>query len=224
MHVDTSGSQAATRACRHLLRRYRNDATVFGVSEDKKNPLGPVGDYVRANVERLRGERGLTYRDLSALLGERGRRIPPLGLSRIEQGTRRVDADDLVALAMVLGVSPATLLLPRPQLSAYGEKAPDGDDVQLTNGEATSWQAAWRWATGEQPLVDNALPLVSDQVRDYVRENRPYERSPFVHEAARLFQAREGAGPWTAKIWCDGERPYSTFTYGQPAEGGNDAR
>src|SRR6476659_4961943 len=76
----------------------------------KKSDLGPIGVELTHNVRRLRGELG--YAELSRRLGEMGREIPPLGLRRIEAGTRRVDADDLVALAVALGVSPITLLMP----------------------------------------------------------------------------------------------------------------
>ena len=76
-------------------------------------PLGPVGRYVIENLTQLREARRLTYRELADRLEELGRPIPTLGLSRIEKGTRRVDADDLVALAIALGVNPAALLLPR---------------------------------------------------------------------------------------------------------------
>src|SRR5689334_8019285 len=80
-------------------------------------PLGPVGGYVMKNMKELRQARGLTYKALSDILSELGRDIPTLGLSRIEKGTRRVDADDLVALAIALGVNPSALLLPRDVLS-----------------------------------------------------------------------------------------------------------
>ena len=73
---------------------------------------GPVGQNLIANVERIRAERGLSMRRLSALLEEAGRPVPPLGLSRIAKGERRVDVDELVALAEVLGVTPDVLLAP----------------------------------------------------------------------------------------------------------------
>ena len=65
------------------------------------------------NIRQLREARKLTYTELSAKLAKLGRPIPVLGLSRIEKGRRRVDADDLVALALALRVNPGALLLPR---------------------------------------------------------------------------------------------------------------
>ena len=83
----------------------------------KKNPLGAAGENVRRNVARLRSKKELGYAELSRNLGNLGRAIPPLGLARIEKGERRVDADDLVALARALSTTVETLL------------APEGNDV-----------------------------------------------------------------------------------------------
>jgi hypothetical protein len=110
--------------------------------DEKKNPLGAVGDQVSANVAELRD--GLSYQKLSDRLAELGRRIPPLGLSRIEQGERRVDADDLVALAVALGgVNPTRLLLPVKNLSAT---------IALTPRMEVTAREAWLWANGSYPL------------------------------------------------------------------------
>jgi transcriptional regulator with XRE-family HTH domain len=78
----------------------------------RKNPIGPVGVSVAANVQRLREDQNLTLAKFSRKLATTGRRIPALGLARIERLDRRVDADDLAALALVLGVSPTVLLSP----------------------------------------------------------------------------------------------------------------
>jgi transcriptional regulator with XRE-family HTH domain len=80
---------------------------------EKRNPLGATGETVRANVKRLREERSLGYAELSRRLKSAGRSIPELGLRRIEEGARRVDADDLMGLADALGVSPIGLLMPQ---------------------------------------------------------------------------------------------------------------
>ncbi len=112
-------------------------------------PLGPVGRYVISNLERLREQRGLTYRQLSDRLTAIGRPIPTLGLSRIEKGNRRVDADDLVALCVALEVSPAALLLPPD---------PGGDvddEIELTERLSVPGSAARRWAAGHTPLPDS---------------------------------------------------------------------
>jgi len=80
-------------------------------------PVGEAGRNVVANVEQLRKDRHLSLRQLSDRLGEAGRPILPSVLHRLLQGGRRVDADDLVALAAVLGATPAGLLAPPGETS-----------------------------------------------------------------------------------------------------------
>lgn len=72
--------------------------------------IGTTGESVRANVHLLRKERGLTLQDLSALMGDAGRPMARSAINEIELGGRRVDVDDLVALATSLGVAPTVLL------------------------------------------------------------------------------------------------------------------
>ena len=82
--------------------------------------LGPAGRAVAANVKRLRAERGLSLKALSDALERQGRHLGEDALGKIEKGARvngvaaarRVDADDLAALAVVLGVAPSDLLRP----------------------------------------------------------------------------------------------------------------
>jgi transcriptional regulator with XRE-family HTH domain len=76
----------------------------------RKVELGEVGHTVKAQVRRLREQRGLSLQALSERLETVGRPILPSGLSKIEAGTRRVDVDDLVALAEALGTAPDDLL------------------------------------------------------------------------------------------------------------------
>lgn len=76
----------------------------------RKVEQGPVGESVRTAVAALRRQRRLSLNELSDLMSEAGRPVLPNGLHRIEQGGRRVDVDDLVALAACLGVAPGVLL------------------------------------------------------------------------------------------------------------------
>jgi Helix-turn-helix domain len=57
-----------------------------------------------------RRRKQLSLHQLSDRLAAVGRPILPSGLSKIEQGTRRVVVDDLVALADALGTVPGALL------------------------------------------------------------------------------------------------------------------
>jgi transcriptional regulator with XRE-family HTH domain len=76
----------------------------------EQSVVGPVGDVLRGNLLRLRLRGGLTKVAVSERVRLLGRSIPPLAVARIEAGTRRVDADDLVALAAVFGVAAGRLL------------------------------------------------------------------------------------------------------------------
>lgn len=68
--------------------------------------------------------RGLTYTQVSKRLADGGRSISPLAVRRIEDGERKVDADDLMALALALDVSPTYFLMP-------GTDGPE-DEVSVT--------------------------------------------------------------------------------------------
>src|ERR1700685_481655 len=72
--------------------------------------LGPTGERLATRLKQLRHERGLTLSGLASKLNDLGRPILVSALSKIEKGQRRVDADDLLALAAALDVSPHELL------------------------------------------------------------------------------------------------------------------
>ncbi|QZT60937.1 helix-turn-helix domain-containing protein [Mycolicibacterium austroafricanum] len=116
----------------------------------KKMDLGPVGQHAAANVKALRETRRLTYADLSRILDELGRPIPPLGLRRIEAGGRRIDLDDLAALALALEVSPLTVLLPT-------EASP-----VVAGGEVYSHERLRDWVIGKWPLTGDAVTFIRD--------------------------------------------------------------
>lgn len=88
--------------------------------------VGPIGDRVRRNILRLRTERRLTTARLSAALKELGQPIQPTGITKLEKGERRVDVDDLVALAVALHVSPAQLLEPPTECGTCHGTPPPG--------------------------------------------------------------------------------------------------
>lgn len=79
--------------------------------------VGAVGRNVAENMLRLRTVRGLSTRQLSTRLAELGRKIPASGITRMALLERRVDVDDLVALAAALEVEPAQLMLPPSDLT-----------------------------------------------------------------------------------------------------------
>ncbi|MFJ1788388.1 helix-turn-helix domain-containing protein [Streptomyces anulatus] len=119
--------------------------------EAKSSGWGPISENLKVNLPRLRKARGVSTTALSEALKQLGQHIPPTGITRIEKGQRRVDADDLVALALALNVSPLTLLLP---------EAWDGAPTRLTPNVRLSSRTAWLWAQGQTPASE--LPLADE--------------------------------------------------------------
>lgn len=160
------------------------------------------------NLARLRKQRGLTTRQLSAALERTGRPIPASGITRMEKGERAVTVDDLTALAEVLDVSPTTLLLP----------AEDTGPVNVTPVKAVPWQVAWRWAHGEQPPFTPGGEDDPREARDwperrrrFLAESQPYRDPDHLHEVTRYVSARI-EGPWHLELDSTGESEHGTLS------------
>lgn len=85
-------------------------------------------------------------------------------VSRLENGSRSADVEELLALAVALGASPNRLLL--------GEQAGD-ESLPLTPNLSVSARQAWLWAAGEAPLPNDGIPVFGDS--DFRQENRPHD-------------------------------------------------
>ncbi|WP_234042549.1 helix-turn-helix domain-containing protein [Streptomyces marianii] len=72
--------------------------------------IGEAGGRVASQVTALRQRRGWDQRALAQRVTDAGRPMSPSVLGKVETAARRVDVDDLVALAAALEVSPAVLL------------------------------------------------------------------------------------------------------------------
>lgn len=101
------------------------------------------------NIRTIREANRVTYVELSQRLEALGRPIAVLGLRRIEKGERRVDVEDLLALAQALGVHPIDLLVP-----ADG----NGDPYTVTPGTVTTVTVARAWITGDGFLKEPENP------------------------------------------------------------------
>ena len=102
---------------------------------------GSVTRIVAENVKRFRAEYRVPVREMSSrteCLNE-VKTLTPNAVSEIENGQRKVDVDDLLALSAALNVSPVALLMP-----ANGSE----DD--------------WKYLTAEAPI-----PSATD-VQDFV--------------------------------------------------------
>jgi len=136
--------------------------------------MGPPGRRVAANLRRIRREHSTTTAALSQRLAAIGHPIADTGITKTEKGDRRVDADDLVALALALGVTPNTLLMP------HVEYLTDPGEDLLTPVVGGTAEQMWQWAQGEQPIgisVEGARSWLGDgkypQLEFSIR-NRPY--------------------------------------------------
>lgn len=128
---------------------------------------GPTAQRVAANVRTLREARGWSLGALSTRLTDLGQPIGIGVLSKLELGQRRVDVDDLTALAVALDVAPSRLLL-----SAGADVA---EQVALTPGLSVSEAEAWAWAAGDSPLSDKGGVFDLDRVERFAGESRPHD-------------------------------------------------
>lgn len=138
-----------------------------------KKEQGPSSERVAAAVLRIRRERGLSYAELARRLATLGHPILDTGLMKIEKGHRRVDVDDLMALAVALDVTPNLLLLPQADFKNPRETValtPGAEEVRTTD--------AWAWAYGERPLGSKPASFTNDEPAraelEFVAENRRY--------------------------------------------------
>ena len=135
--------------------------------------LGASGRAVAANVRRLRKARGWSLRALSEALARVGRGLSQDAINKIENGAeegttrqiRRVDTDDLVALAVVFGVSPAALLVPFTQWPF--------DVVPVTGAGDVPVVAAWEWANGKKRLTYETDRRRETQDKEYELHGQP---------------------------------------------------
>jgi transcriptional regulator with XRE-family HTH domain len=120
----------------------------------KEPDIGPTAWVVAKNVERLRTAQNMNMTQLSERLRDAANwAINAVGIRRIESGERRVTPDDLTALAVALGVSPITLLMPA--------KVDKSDLVSVTGfDDGLTAEELWDWLAAE-----DTLPQTAEQVR-----------------------------------------------------------
>jgi transcriptional regulator with XRE-family HTH domain len=147
-----------------------------------KRAVAATSERAAANLRRLRKRRGLSTYDLADRLKDLGWPIQQSGLTRIERGERRVDADDLVALAAALECSPNLLLMPAETEAPGDGEAPRSVPVFGGSGPVADARDLWAWAVGERPLVlrDPAHPAeplsepTGQEVAMFQVENQPH--------------------------------------------------
>ena len=143
----------------------------------KKTEHGITGLTAAQNMRRLREAQRLGYAEMSRLLEDLGRAIPPLGLRRIESGERRVDVDDLVAIAVVLGISPITLLMPDTPTA-------DTPVVSTATPNGTDAEHLWSWLMAKDPIGGSDT---TDTWLDFAQSALPEWRRREVETGLRKF-------------------------------------
>lgn len=135
-------------------------------SEEKWEPLdslGVSGETVAKNIRRMRLERGLAFTEVAEQLSLLGRDIPTWGLRKIESGGRRVDVDDLVAIAVVLRTSPASLLMP-----GIDQVGPTDRVAIMNAGPVADANDVWAWLTAQR-FIDSAVGYLEFGSRSWPR-------------------------------------------------------
>lgn len=156
--------------------------------------MGATARTVADNVRRLRTARGMSLRALSAELEQVGHPLSADALNKIENGrtlppgtdepkqVRRVDVDDLTALARALRVSPKSLLLPWTETP--------NTPVEVTGADAVEASAAWQWADGQKPLtVADTGDRYGELLRFRVDSTPAWARSPLDNQYNEILTA-----------------------------------
>lgn len=146
---------------------------------------GPASERVRANVRRLREEQRLSLQELADRVTGLGRAMQQSTVSKIEQGDRRVDVDDLMALALALDATPNTLLLPHEA---------DHEEINLVSPVRAEARLAWEWACGETPAFRAGEVGTEREQRKWEdgwrRRNRPQEHARILDLGAEVIELR----------------------------------
>ncbi|HUB38579.1 MAG TPA: TIR domain-containing protein [Streptosporangiaceae bacterium] len=172
-------------------------------------PSGDAGGRAARRIRQLRLERSLTQADLAERLAASGRSYTVSTLSRIEQGKRRLDVDDVVAIAAALGVSLDALLLEADDLA-------HGDRPEASGQASTHFVAGLQVSPAVEPPYGSVHPftgregLLADAMSDAWRPflttgakrsdtlDRPPSRRASEHRPWPWGQVRV-VGSWPAR-------------------------
>jgi transcriptional regulator with XRE-family HTH domain len=152
------------------------------VEQAAQSPAVAFGQRLREVRER----KAWYQQDLADRLTMAGYPMNRVTVAKVEAGKRGVTADDLLAFAAVLNVSPNRLLLP--------DLAGD-EPVSVTPAISAPAWAVWSWAEGQGPLPtlseDEGLNT-QEETEEYLLERpaplRRREQHPAVRAATHLVQ------------------------------------
>jgi transcriptional regulator with XRE-family HTH domain len=132
---------------------------------------GATARTVRENVKYWREKRNLGLRGLAKKLDEVDRKLTHSAIDQIEKGTRRVDVDDLMALAAALEVSPITLLMP-------ADVDPDTAVAATGARGKVSAKSLWDWLSADYPLRGVVMAFWGDSWPTWEREELEKRSGP----------------------------------------------
>lgn len=129
-------------------------------------PATPAEAVVQ-NVRRLREGQRLTQEDLAERLTYLGHSASRRTVMRMENGQRGISVDELAAVALALGTSPAVLMDPLPVQApalVIGPGAEGQEPATMPAPDASAWLRAIRtfritWTTAEAAADPDTWPL-----------------------------------------------------------------
>ncbi len=123
--------------------------------DDGQVGAAPIGDVVRARIREVREARRLSQGDLAAGVSALGVRMHQTTVSKVEEETRKVTIDELVAISAALDTPLPLLLAPVTQ----------GVDVAVTPEVVVgSWEAV-EWLVGARALSGTDARRWHEQTR-----------------------------------------------------------
>ena len=150
-----------------------------------------TGAVAAERLRAIRKAQGLSLREVSERVTAAGWPLILTAIGKIENGDRRMDVDDLTALAAALGVTPATLLLP---------DSDDAESVVQITGVSGSADKMWGWMGGRF-----SAPGTPDDIVEFARRAWPAWMRRLLDQ--RLRTEMEAAPSWLSTA-LDGARPF----------------
>lgn len=162
-----------------------------------------VGEQVRRHRER----KGWTQARLSDELAALGEPMDRVVLTRIEKGTRGVTVDEVLLLALALGVSPAHLMMPRA--TAPVKLAAEFPAV-------AGWEALM-WLRGASPLLQADGAVEDEEQLRFFYESCPDYESAAQRRHPHVFEVWVIAALAVSYACAPGQEENLRFNLGQIA-------
>lgn len=140
----------------------------------------------------------MDLRTFAEKVKEAGRAMSASALSKVENGDRRVDVDDLTVFAYILGTTPAALLTPpddAPPPTGVPEGTYDAEELRVWvrgQAELTTEGLAAYWKDQYFAAV-SSLRYHEDLVTKFSKEGADQRFMPTYQERAATFRGRRDA-------------------------------